>query len=41
MVCGNKQNDFARTYLSQFKHKIIYKDIITDIGFINKKIVLK
>ncbi|MDU1538953.1 MAG: glycosyltransferase [Paeniclostridium sordellii] len=37
MVCGNKQNDFAKVYLSKFKDRIIYKDIIIDIGFINKK----
>lgn len=34
--CDKKQNDFARLYLSNFEDRIIYKDIVNDIGFINK-----
>ena len=37
MACDKLQNDFARSYLEKYKERIIYKDIITDIGFINKK----
>lgn len=36
IACSKNQNDFARIYLSKFEHRIIYKDILTDIGFINK-----
>lgn len=36
IVCDKKQNDFARLYLSNFEDRIMYKDIVTDIGFINK-----
>lgn len=36
IVCDKKQNNFAKTYLSNFEHRIMYKDIVTDIGFINK-----
>ena len=34
---GKRQNDFARIYLSKYKNRIIYKDLVTDIGLINKK----
>lgn len=37
IVCHKKQNDFARIYLSKFVDRIIYKDMVTDIGFVNKK----
>lgn len=37
IACGKKQNDFARIYLSKYKPRIIYKDLITDIGLINKE----
>ncbi len=37
IVCDKKQNDFARIYLSEFKGRILYKDIVTDIGFMNKE----
>ena len=36
IACGKKQNDFARIYLSKYKSRIIYKDLETDIGLINK-----
>lgn len=36
IVCGKKQNDFARIYLKNFENRIIYKDLITDIGLVNK-----
>lgn len=36
VVCGKKQNDFARIYLQKYKYRIIYKDMITDIGLVNK-----
>lgn len=36
IACGKKQNDFARIYLSKYKSRIIYKDLVTDIGLINK-----
>ena len=36
IACGKKQNDFARIYLSKYKSRIIYKDLVTDIGLVNK-----
>ena len=36
IACGKKQNDFARIYLSKYESRIMYKDIVTDIGLINK-----
>ena len=37
IVCNKKQNDFARIYLEKYKDRIIYKDLVTDIGLVNKK----
>ena len=37
IVCGKRQNDFARIYLDKYKDRIIYKDLVTDIGLVNKK----
>ena len=37
IVCGKKQNDFARIYLAKYKDRIIYKDLVTDIGLVNKQ----
>lgn len=37
IACGKRQNDFARIYLEKYKDRIIYKDLLTDIGLINKK----
>ena len=37
IACGKKQNDFARIYLSEYKSRIIYKYLVTDIGLINKE----
>ena len=34
---GKKQNDFAKIYLKKYDNRIIYSDIITDIGFTNKE----
>lgn len=36
IFCGKRQNDFARIYLEKYKDRIIYKDLVTDIGLINK-----
>ena len=36
IACGKKQNDFARIYLLKYKSRIICKDLVTDIGLINK-----
>lgn len=36
IACDKKQNDFAKVYLSKFKDRIIYNDLETDIGLINK-----
>ena len=36
IACGKKQNDFAKIYLSKYKSRIIYKNLVTDIGLINK-----
>ena len=36
IACSKKQNDFARIYLSKYKSRIIYKDLVTDIGLVNK-----
>ena len=37
VVCGKIQNDFARIYLAKYKDRIIYKDLVTDIGLVNKE----
>ena len=37
VVCDKKQNDFTRIYLAKYKHRIVYKDMITDVGFVNKE----
>lgn len=37
IVCNKKQNDFARIYLEKYKDRIIYKDLVTDIGLVNKE----
>lgn len=37
IACGKFQNDFPKSYLEDYKDRIIYKDLTTDIGFINKK----
>ena len=37
IVCSKKQNDFARIYLAKYKDRIIYKDLVTDLGLVNKK----
>lgn len=37
IVCGKKQNDFAKIYLKKYKHRIIFKDLVTDIGLVNKE----
>lgn len=37
IVCDKRQNDFARVYLTEYKDRIIYKDLVTDIGLVNKK----
>ena len=36
IVCGKRQNNFARIYLGKYKDRIIYKDLVTDIGLVNK-----
>lgn len=36
IACGKKQNYFARIYLSKYESRIMYKDLVTDIGLINK-----
>lgn len=41
IACGKKQNDFARIYLSKYESRIMYKDLVTDIGLINKKNTLE
>ncbi|MEG2511557.1 MAG: glycosyltransferase family protein [Bacilli bacterium] len=41
VVCGKRQNDFARIYLEKYKDRIIYKDLVTDIGLINKENTLE
>ncbi len=37
IVCDKKQNEFARIYLSNYIGRIIFKDLVTDIGLVNKK----
>lgn len=37
IVCNKKSNDFARIYLAKYKDRRIYKDLVTDIGLINKE----
>ena len=41
IVCGKIQNDFARIYLAEYRDRIIYKDLVTDIGLVNKENSLK
>lgn len=36
IICNKKQNNFARIYLAKHKDRIIYKDLVTDIGLVNK-----
>lgn len=37
IVCDKKQNDFAKLYLAKYEHRIIYKNLVTDIGLVNKE----
>ena len=37
IVCNKKQNDFAKIYLAEYKDRIIYKDLVIDIGLVSKK----
>ena len=37
IVCDNKQNTLVRVFLKKYKDRIIYKDLVTDVGLINKK----
>lgn len=37
IACNKKQSDFARIYLAKHKDRIIYKDLVTDIGLVNKQ----
>ncbi|MDO5011710.1 MAG: glycosyltransferase family protein, partial [Intestinibacter bartlettii] len=37
IACDGIQNEFARLCLYEYKNRIIYSDIVTDIGFVNKK----
>ena len=37
IACNKKQSDFARIYLAKHKDRIIYKDLVTDIGLVNKE----
>ena len=37
IVCNKKQNNFTRIYLEKYKDRIIYKDLVTDIGLVNKQ----
>lgn len=31
------QNNFVRIYLEKYKNRIICKDLVTDIGLVNKQ----
>lgn len=37
IVCNKNQNDFAKIYLIEYEDRIIYKDLVIDIGLVNKK----
>lgn len=37
IACGKKQIAFAKIYLSKYKNRVIYNNIETDVGFINKQ----
>ena len=37
IACDKFQNDFAKSYLKDYNDRVIYKDMVTDIGLINKK----
>lgn len=41
IACNKNQNDFAKLYLFQYKDRIVYKDIVTDIGLVNKENTLE
>ncbi|WP_122641319.1 glycosyltransferase [Romboutsia sp. Marseille-P6047] len=36
IACDKPQNGFARSYLEKYKERIIYRDIKTDVGLVNK-----
>lgn len=36
LICGEKQIEFARKYLSKYGDRILYREINTDAGLINK-----
>lgn len=41
LVCGRLQNDFAEKYLIEYSGRIIFRNLNTDIGLINKTNSLK
>ena len=36
LASGAYQNSFARTYLARFGDRVVYKDIRTEVGLVNK-----
>jgi UDP-N-acetylglucosamine transferase subunit ALG13 len=37
LASGAYQNSFARTYLARFGDRVVYKDICTEVGLVNKE----
>ena len=37
LASGAYQNSFARTYLARFGDRVMYKDIRTEVGLVNKE----
>lgn len=37
IVCGERQIEFARKYLEKFLNRLTFKEMITDIGLVNKE----
>lgn len=35
IACGEKQNEFSKLYLQDYKKRLRFSDIVTDIGLIN------
>ena len=41
LASGTYQNSFARTYLARFGDRVVYKDIRTEVGLVNKENTLQ
>ncbi|WP_320047869.1 glycosyltransferase [uncultured Ilyobacter sp.] len=41
LICGENHIEFSKKYLSKYKNKIFYRELMTDVGLINKENTLK